>query len=292
MRIYTTEEFMNKSKGMHIFRCGVSAEPDDTPHKHEFIEIVYILSGRMTHEINDKKYYVKHGDILFMNYGCTHAFYSDGDYSYVNILFSPEMFDDTLITPQNAFSILALTAFNDMRDDSDFGRISFSGSERYDIENIILAMLKEYEEQQGSWEIVLGNYLNTLIIKMLRKNERNIAFFNLDETWNELLTYIDENIDSRLTLAELAQKCFYNPSYFSRIFKEKFGVTFLEYVAKRRLTYAIELLQGTALSLDEIAEQVGFSDTKGLYHAFSRYMDTTPSEYRKNKNVKNKDINR
>lgn len=107
-----------------------------------------------------------------------------------------------------------------------------------------------------------------------------------------MLKYIDENIDSRLTLAELAQKCFYNPSYFSRIFKEKFGVTFLEYVAKRRLTYAIELLQSTALSLDEIAEQVGFSDTKGLYHAFSRYMDATPSEYRKNKNVKNKDVNR
>jgi hypothetical protein len=69
---------------------------------------------------------------------------------YVNILFSPKMFDDMLITPQNAFSILTLSAFNDMRDDSDFGRISFSGSERVDIENIVLAMLKEYEEQQGS----------------------------------------------------------------------------------------------------------------------------------------------
>ena len=76
MRIYKTEEFMKNSKSMHVFKCGVL---DETPHTHEFIEIVYILSGRMTHRINGQTYEVQHGDILFMNYGCIHEFFSEGE---------------------------------------------------------------------------------------------------------------------------------------------------------------------------------------------------------------------
>ena len=96
---------MKNSKSMHVFKCGVSAgSMDEMPHTHEFIEIVYVLSGSMTHVIDGQKYKVKHGDILFMNYGCTHAFFSDEEYSYVNILFSPELMSEEIVTPANAFS--------------------------------------------------------------------------------------------------------------------------------------------------------------------------------------------
>ena len=119
MRIYTTEEFMKHSKSMHISICGrVDAEPS---HTHDFIEIVYVLSGQMTQVINDKEYNVGHGDLLFMNYGCTHEFYSETDYSYVNILFSPELMTEEVSSPSGVFSLLSLTAFNEMRNDSDFG---------------------------------------------------------------------------------------------------------------------------------------------------------------------------
>ena len=283
MRVYSIDEYMKKSKGMHIGKRDHDTPFNEKQHKHEFIEIVYIMSGKMTHEINSKTCNVKHGDIIFMNYGCTHSFHAEAPHCYVDILFSPEMFEESVLTPQNAFAVLALTAFDGMREDTDFGKISFSGSERHDIENIIMAMLKEYNEQQDSWELILGNYLHTLIIKMLRKSNANMAYVNLDETWKEILSYIDENIDSKLSLSELARKCFYNPSYFSRVFKEKFGVTFIEYVAKKRLDCAIDLMQNSQMSLEDIACQAGFSDIKGLYHAFSRYLNMSPSEYRKNK---------
>ena len=246
MRVYTTEEFMKNSKSMHVFKCGISNE---IPHTHEFIEIVYILSGHVTHRINGQTYEVGRGDILFMNYGCTHEFFSQEEYSFVNILFSPEVMSQDIVTPSNAFSVLSLTAFNDMRSDSNYGRISFWGEDRKEIEDIVFAMLKEYGAKQTLWETVLGNYLNTLIVKMLRKTEMGMETSELRDIWQELSEYIDNNLDSKLTLNELAQKCFYNPSYFSRIFKEKFEISFVEYITQKRLSCAIDLLKNTDLSI-------------------------------------------
>jgi two-component system response regulator YesN len=116
---------------------------------------------------------------------------------------------------------------------------------------------------------------------MLRKTELGIEKKELDGLWQSLSEYIDQNLDSRLTLAALAEKCFYNPSYFSRIFKEKFGVSLTEYITRKRLSHAIMLLSESVLSVEEIGECVGFPDKNSLYHAFSRYLGTTPGEYRR-----------
>ena len=97
----------------------------------------------------------------------------------------------------------------------------------------------------------------------------------------KLFCYIDNNLDSKLTLNDLAQKCFYNPSYFSRIFKEKFKISFVEYITQKRLARAIELLKNTDVSVSDVGQRVGFSDNKSFYHAFSRYYHCTPSQYRK-----------
>ena len=282
MRKYTTEEFMKSNKNLHIFRCGrTSAVSDVSVHTHEFIEIVYVLSGEMVHEIDGCRYNTARGDMLFMNYGCTHAFSSESTYTYVNILFSPELMADAVITTQNAFSVLSLSAFNEMRSAQDSGCVRFFGKERDEIETLIFSMLEEYEKKQTSWETVLGNLLTNLIIKMLRKTELGIGKSEMDGIWQSLSEYIDQNLDSRLTLAALAEKCFYNPSYFSRIFKEKFGVSLTEYITRKRLSHAIMLLSESELSVEEIGECVGFPDKNSLYHAFSRYLGTTPGEYRR-----------
>lgn len=275
MKVYTTEKFMKKSKSMCLTRCTTTrSEPT---HTHEFIELVYILSGRVTHEIDGCRYSLRRGDMLFMNLGCTHAFFSDTEYCYVNILFSPKMMADT----ENAFPLLTLTTFNEMRNDADFGKLTFFGKERTEAEEIINAMLREYKEQPSHWEQVLGNYLQTLLIKMLRKTEQGMDQKEISHMWRELSEYIDRNLDTKLTLSSLAEKCFYNPSYFSRSFKEKFGMTMTEYITKKRLDRAVSLLSTTDLSLEEISEQAGFSDRAACTHAFAKYLGTNPKDYRK-----------
>ena len=126
---------MTRSKIISVDKCP--CVPKYAPHTHEFVELVYILSGSVEHTVDGKSYSLCEGDILFMNCGCTHSFCSDKEYSYVNILFSPELMSEEIVTPANAFSVLSLTAFNDMRSDSNYGKISFLGEERKEIEEIV-----------------------------------------------------------------------------------------------------------------------------------------------------------
>ena len=280
MRIYKTEDYIEKGKSIHLFSSKRSRpEPN---HTHEFIEIIYMLSGKATHVINEQSYSVQHGDLLFINYGSTHSFSFDQEFSYVNICFSPETLGESVVTPENAFALLSLTAFNDMRGDAEGGKFSFFGVERKEIEEILSAMLREYKVKQTSWNTVLENYLNILITKMLRKTELGVPTKTVGDMWQELSEYIDANLDTQLTLSALARKCFYNPSYFSRVFKEKFGASPVEYINRKRLEQAMELLCREELSVDEISLRVGFSDRRNFYHAFAKYVGGTPSEYRQN----------
>lgn len=279
MKIYKTERFVNKGQSIGIF-CGKAHV--EAPHVHEFIEIVYARAGEATETVDGVDYSVKRGDMIFINYGSTHAFKVEPDkkYEYVNICFSPEVVANSIITPENAFSLLSLTAFNEMSREAKDDKLTFFGAERQEIENILGAMLKETRAKQPSYGKVLESYMNILITKMLRKTAPRIDREELDNMWRELSDYIDENLDTKLTLSLLANKCFYNPSYFSRIFKEKFGMTLTEYINRERVENAGRLLLDSELSVDEISVRVGFADRSNFYHTFSKFMGTTPSEYR------------
>ena len=115
---------------------------------------------------------------------------------------------------------------------------------------------------------------------MLRKTETGVHREELGEVWRELSEYIDKNLNSKLTLSALAGKCFYNPSYFSRAFKKKFGVSLTEYIRGRRIEKARLLLETEDASVEEIMSRVGFSDRSAFYHALTEACGMTPAEYR------------
>ncbi len=277
MRIFKGESLIRQGERSFIFKAD---EPLFEPnHTHDFIEIIYILSGTADEVIDDIHYTVKKGDLLFINYGSVHSFTPIKDFCYINIGFSPKIIGEAVVTPENALSLLSLSTFDEMRGECSGGKFSFFGDERREIEVIMDTMLTEEENKLPGYGIIMENYISILITKMLRKT--SIASDDrLDGIWQELLDYIDENISSKLTLSALAEKCFYNPSYFSRIFKEKFKMPPLEYVNRQRIAKAAELLISSELSVDEILETVGFSDRSSFYHMFSKFEGVTPSKYR------------
>ena len=74
-------------------------------------------------------------------------------------------------------------------------------------------------------------------------------------------------------------------SYFSTIFKEATGGTFLEFLSKTRMEKAKELLEQTALKNYEIAEKVGFSDPHYFGISFKKMTGKTPTEYAREKKI-------
>ena len=278
MKIYRTQELIEQGKSIHIF--SKKSDHSQATHVHDFIEIVYVLGGSATQVLDGEELVVERGDMIFLNYGSTHAFEANGEFHYVNICFSPETVGN-VITNQNALSLLSLTMFNEMRSGLNCGKISFFGRERSEIEGILSAMLQEYSEKRSAWHTVMESYLNILITRMLRKSELCRTGEESDEIWREFSEFVDNNLDADLTLSALASKCFYNPSYFSRMFKKRFQMSPFEYITHKRLQFAMRLLSETQDPVDDILRRSGFSDRSSFYRAFSKHTGMTPGEYRR-----------
>ena len=69
-------------------------------------------------------------------------------------------------------------------------------------------------------------------------------------------------------------------SYFSSIFKQETGTTFVEYLTKVRIDKACELLRCTNSRTAEIGEQVGYSDPHYFSATFKKVMGQSPKDYR------------
>jgi AraC-like DNA-binding protein len=193
---------------------------------------------------------------------------------------------DSLITPENAFALLQLTAFDELRKDNEGGMVSFSGAERDEIEELLKNMLSEYRSKESFRRTVLESYMNILLVKILRKTNAGPQSVEQSGAWQKIADYIDRNLGEELTLSALAQKCFYNPSYFSRVFKQKFGSSPTEYIRSIRVRRAMDMLRAGDGTVEEVAEAVGFSDKSSFYHAFSKISGMTPAEYRANSKKK------
>jgi AraC-like DNA-binding protein len=284
MRVYKSSEYIESGHRIGVFSSGDHTAVEK--HAHEFIELVYVREGSARHYIDENCFEVARGDILFINYGSVHAFEPCDRFSYVNICFYPEVVSDSILTRENATALLSLIAFNEMRGEKNSGCIRFYGSERADVEWILEKMLAEHAEGRPFSDKVIEDYMRILITMMLRKNAPLAETAAVGGPWEELRIYIDENLSSELTLSALAKKSFYNPSYFSRSFHRRFGVSLTEYVSRRRIALAVSLLEEGELSIDAIMERCGFSDRSGFYHAFSKYMGKTPAKLRRARDEK------
>ena len=282
---YKSEKFIKDDLSLGIFldRHGSVIGV----HTHDFVEIVYVLDGEAVEKINDVSYRLRRGDMLFINYGSTHTRESAVDYSYYNLCFAPEILGNRIINKENAFYLLSLSAFEEITSDTFEGRIHFSGEERRIIETILDDIHYEHSKKLPERSAVIESYMTVLISKIIRKMRPSKS---VDESasgvWASLSEYIDKNFNKRLTLSDLAKRCFYNPSYFSRAFKEKFNISLTDYINRERARVAAELLTGTSKSIDEIAEDCGYGDKTGLYRAFDKFYGCTPAEYRAGSNKK------
>lgn len=94
--------------------------------------------------------------------------------------------------------------------------------------------------------------------------------------------YIEESLDSEITLAGLAKVSLFSPWYSYRIFKEYTSLTPADYVRRLRLSRSAMRLKNGGCHITDAAFELGFGSVDGYIRAFSREFGTTPGEYTKN----------
>jgi len=174
-----------------------------------------------------------------------------------------------------------MTAFSSFSREIETGQpvLCFSGGERSRLERLISDMLEEQTAGEAGFETVLKAQTNILLTLIFRRmSRREGAQLSLGP---EFLEYLRQRCGEKVSITELAKNCFYNPSYFSRRFKEYYGITVTEFLARSRLDKAKHLLQTTGLSVDEIAQACGFSGKNTFYRLFREELGMTPRDYRR-----------
>lgn len=96
-----------------------------------------------------------------------------------------------------------------------------------------------------------------------------------------ILSEMRQNYTADITLTDLAQKYQISPGYLSRLIKEELQLSFSEYIASKRIQKAKELLAEENLSIEEIAERVGYNDYYYFTKVFTKIAGISPSKYRK-----------
>ena len=101
------------------------------------------------------------------------------------------------------------------------------------------------------------------------------------KTIENMINWVEENLEECPTLGEMSDFVGYSPCYCSTKFHEYVGVSFKDYIQKRQLSMAALALQKTKYRIIDIAIQYGFSSHEAFTRAFVRVYGYTPFQYRK-----------
>lgn len=92
--------------------------------------------------------------------------------------------------------------------------------------------------------------------------------------------YIADHFHESLQLSEVAKRLYLSTAYFSRLFKEKTGMTFSDYLASCRIDRARQLLATTDLSIAEVSAAIGYQEANSFSRLFKARTGQSPSDYR------------
>lgn len=84
-----------------------------------------------------------------------------------------------------------------------------------------------------------------------------------------------------ITTHQLCERFHFQEDYFNRILKQKAGMTFTEYVQDIRIREAERLLATTEMTIQDIAQEVGYHNKGYFYKLFTKCHQVTPAEFRK-----------
>lgn len=114
---------------------------------------------------------------------------------------------------------------------------------------------------------------------------KNITYNDYVQRINKVVDYINNHLDETLDLKTLANEAALSDFHFHRIFKALKGEAIGGYITRLRLEATARLLRYTALTIEEIAFNIGYETTASLSKAFKKQYGISPTEYRTNKDT-------
>ena len=152
-----------------------------------------------------------------------------------------------------------------------------------DFKRVFDRMIAANNVRRNNYETICGGYVTVLLGLIMRsvaeQNEK--AEGHGHERLINVINYMNGNFEQEIDLEKYADMCYVSKSRFLHMFKEYTGFSPYNFQLKIRMERAIETLVYTSLSVEEIAEIVGYSDCSYFCRVFKKFTKNTPLFYRK-----------
>jgi len=134
-----------------------------------------------------------------------------------------------------------------------------------------------YIASAAVYELIMQFHKYVLVLQKAETSE--------DDILKPVLEYINDNYMKVIELTDLCSIMKVTPQYLCRVFKNSLGVRPLEYINKKRIQMAKRLLVMDTISVRNVAEAVGYSNSGYFCTVFKKYEGVSPGEYQKIKSL-------
>lgn len=260
--------------------------PFRTVHSHNFIEMIYVYSGKYKQIINGETIILEKGDCCIINPNIKHKDYPitrDDEILFISV--STNYIHDNLYDYIGEIEVLD-AFFLCHNEDGKFTNqyILFKNGNTRKANDLIQIIVNEYfNEDIASKYILKGYFLRLLdlfikeykIIEMIKnQNHKNSLIFDKIEN------YIKANIIN-ISREQIANSLHYNSNYINTVIKKHTDLTYSEYIINKKLEFTVELLKNTDFSINKIINEIGYTNKTYFYKIFTSKYGMKPQEFRK-----------
>lgn len=235
-------------------------------HTHTFYEIILLISGRVTHQLNEQTYSLGEGDLVWMKPYDAHQYI---DQSEELDLFSIQVSAEEVQRFLNAYGAESIIA-----NANQSGFLTLSASETRSIMEICTRMLGQNSDKRILlYRMLMGKLMHCLLNRALQGDIPNYLRLAMDQMCS--LRNAAEGVSAFLRLSNLshAQLC--------RLMKKHCGITPQQFVKEIRLNLAYQMIESTDDDFLSISMEVGYNSFSHFCSAFKEKYGLSPSELRR-----------
>jgi AraC-like DNA-binding protein len=290
MTVYRGETFFKEDCfPFYIDRYVIGKEQIIPLHTHDFVELVYVVSGRALHEMSGNRYQLSPGDVFILEPQAYHSYSGTQTEETVlyNVLFDVEFLRNELDALKRIPSFLDffyLAPF--LRKTASFIPYSpLKETQNLQILNHLRTIHEEFVEQKEGYQLIIKTRWIECLVLLGRFHQENLnarrRTLTDKERMESIRHFVDQNFREPLALEQLSRICGMSVSSFTAKFKETTGVSLIDYKHELQVRLACSQLAETNHKILEIALEAGFNDISFFNKVFRKHTGLTPKDFRK-----------